>query len=99
MSRLSAEMLAFTSGLLTLGYLLAALFFLRFWRRSGDPLFTSFAGAFVLLAANQALPNRPTVIDPARQRNIQVMPMRRAGGMVARLSAAMKRASTCGCPQ
>ena len=63
MSRLSGELLAFTSGLLTLGYLIASLFFLRFWRRSGDPLFTSFAGAFVLLAANQALPTLLSVAE------------------------------------
>ena len=36
--------------------LVAALFFLRFWRRTGDGLFLAFAGAFVLLAVNQAVP-------------------------------------------
>ena len=46
---------AFMSGLVTMGLLIAGLFFLRFWRRTGDGLFAAFAGAFVLLAVNQAL--------------------------------------------
>lgn len=46
---------AFMSGLVTMGFLAAGLFFFRFWRRTGDSLFAAFAGAFVLLAVNQAL--------------------------------------------
>ena len=47
---------AYGSGLITMGFALAAVFFLKFWRRTGDGLFASFAGAFVLLALNQGLP-------------------------------------------
>lgn len=47
---------AFVGGLLSAGFAVAALFFLRFWKRTGDGLFLTFAGAFVLLAANQAIP-------------------------------------------
>jgi len=47
--------LIFLSGVVTMGFLVAALFFLRFWRRSQDGLFAAFAGAFALLAINQAL--------------------------------------------
>lgn len=47
---------AFVGGLLTAGFAVAALFFLRFWKRTGDGLFLTFAAAFVLLAANQAAP-------------------------------------------
>lgn len=43
------------SGLVVAGYLVAALFFLKFWRRSGDALFAVFSAAFLLLAAGQAL--------------------------------------------
>jgi heme A synthase len=43
------------AGMVTMGFLIAALFFVRFWRRTGDPLFATFAVAFVLLAVNQAL--------------------------------------------
>jgi hypothetical protein len=46
----------FVAGLLTAGYLVAALFFLKFWRRVGDGLFLAFAAAFALLALQQALP-------------------------------------------
>jgi uncharacterized membrane protein len=45
----------FLSGMVTLGFLIAGLFFLRFWRRSGDGLFLAFAAAFALLGVNQAL--------------------------------------------
>lgn len=45
----------FLSGMLTTGFLIASLFFLRFWNRTGDRLFASFALAFLLLGINQAL--------------------------------------------
>jgi len=48
-------MFGFVSGLITMGFLVSGLFFLRFWRRSGDMLFAAFAAAFWLLALNQAL--------------------------------------------
>jgi peptidoglycan/LPS O-acetylase OafA/YrhL len=48
-------MIEFLSGAVTFGYLVAALFFARFWRKTGDRLFVAFAIAFVLLALNQAL--------------------------------------------
>ncbi|HEX4192245.1 MAG TPA: DUF5985 family protein [Stellaceae bacterium] len=44
---------AFLSGALTMGYLLLGLFFLKFWKRTRDPLFSTFACAFGLMAANQ----------------------------------------------
>ena len=49
-------MAAFVGGGLTVAYSVAALFFLRFWKRTADRLFLAFAGAFLLLAANQAVP-------------------------------------------
>lgn len=49
-------LVAFAGGALGLGFLAVALFFLKFWRRTGDHLFAAFAVAFVLLAANQAAP-------------------------------------------
>lgn len=45
----------FLSGAVTFGFLLAGLFFLRFWRRTGDSLFLAFAVAFWLLGLGQAL--------------------------------------------
>jgi hypothetical protein len=48
-------MFAFVSGLITMGFLVSGLFFLRFWARTRDLLFAAFAAAFWLLAINQAL--------------------------------------------
>lgn len=49
------SLLSFLSGVVTLGFVVAALFFLRFWRDTRDPLFLSFAGAFLLLGVGQAV--------------------------------------------
>lgn len=43
------------SGLIIAGDLVAALFFLKFWRRSDDILFAIFAAAFLLLALGQGM--------------------------------------------
>lgn len=48
-------MFGFLSGLITAGFLVSGLFFIRFWVRSREPLFLAFAAAFMLLAANQGL--------------------------------------------
>ena len=45
----------FLSGAITLGFLVAGLFFLRFWRRTQDGLFLAFAMAFALLGVGQAI--------------------------------------------
>ena len=45
----------FLSGAITLGFLVAALFFLRFWRSTYDGLFLAFAVAFALLGLGQAV--------------------------------------------
>jgi hypothetical protein len=46
---------AFFSGAVTLGYLLAGAFFLKFWRKTRDRLFLAFGVAFGLLSVNQIL--------------------------------------------
>jgi peptidoglycan/LPS O-acetylase OafA/YrhL len=46
---------ALVSGLLVMGYAVAGLFFLRFWRETRDRLFGIFAGAFWLLAVQRLL--------------------------------------------
>ena len=45
----------FLHGATVMGSVACALFFLRFWRQSREGLFLSFALAFVLLTANNAL--------------------------------------------
>jgi hypothetical protein len=49
------QLLTFTAGAITLGFLIAALFFLRFWRSTGDGLFAAFAAAFLMLSVGQAM--------------------------------------------
>ena len=52
---MSAILVDFLAGAVTLGFFVAAGFFLRFWRRTRDRLFLAFSAAFMLLAVNQAL--------------------------------------------
>jgi len=47
-------MIEFMSGMISAGHLIAALFFVRFWKRTGDKLFAVFAVSFVLFAMSQA---------------------------------------------
>jgi hypothetical protein len=48
-------LLDFLSGAITLGFFVAGLFFLRFWKKTHDKLFLAFAWAFWLLGLGQAL--------------------------------------------
>ena len=48
-------MIDFVTGLVTMGYVASALFFLRFWTRTRDRLFMAFFMAFVLFATEQTL--------------------------------------------
>ena len=45
----------YLSGAVTLGFFAAGLFFLRFWRRTGDTLFLAFSLAFGLLGLAQSI--------------------------------------------
>ncbi len=46
-------MTQFLSGMNTMGFLIAGLFFWRFWRKSADSLFIAFSVAFFLFALDQ----------------------------------------------
>lgn len=48
-------MIAFTHGMATMGFAVAGLFFLRFWRRTNDVFFIFFAAAFWLFAINNGI--------------------------------------------
>lgn len=48
-------MTSFLSGMITAGFLVAALFFFRFWRRTGDSLFATFGISFLLFAISQSV--------------------------------------------
>jgi len=47
-------MIAFLSGAVTMGFFIAAVFFLRFWVKTSDRFFLAFAIAFLLIALNHA---------------------------------------------
>jgi len=47
-------LLNFLAGAITMGFLTAGLFFLRFWKRTRDSLFIAFSLAFTLLGLGQA---------------------------------------------
>jgi hypothetical protein len=51
------------SGALTFAYFLAAVHFVRFWRRTADPLFAHFAVAFCLFSLNQLVSSVPTLTN------------------------------------
>lgn len=48
-------LIGFLSGAITMGFVISALFFLRFWKQTNDPLFVWFAMAFALLGVAQLL--------------------------------------------
>ena len=45
----------FMLGVIAMGFLVAAVFFLRFWRETRDRLFAFFAAAFLLMAVMRPL--------------------------------------------
>ena len=50
---MKADLLLVVSGAIVMGYAVAGLFFLRFWRETGDRLFLIFSWAFWLLAVQR----------------------------------------------
>ncbi|HEY1604952.1 MAG TPA: DUF5985 family protein [Allosphingosinicella sp.] len=59
-------LITFLSGAASALFLVAALFFLRFWKRTRDGLFLAFAWAFFLLGLGQALMSLAAVPDEER---------------------------------
>jgi hypothetical protein len=45
----------FLAGAIVMGFAVAALMFLKFWRRTREGLFLAFSGSFLLLGITQAL--------------------------------------------
>jgi hypothetical protein len=66
----------FLSGMITMGFFIAGLFFVRFWSRTRDRLFLAFAVAFWLFAANQAL---VPFLDPPGEAQALLYTLRLAG--------------------
>jgi Family of unknown function (DUF5985) len=51
----TAELNTFLGGAVTFGFIVAGVFFARFWHRTHDALFLAFAAAFGLLGLTQAM--------------------------------------------
>jgi hypothetical protein len=66
----------FFSGMIAMGFLVAALFFFRFWRRTKDWLFVAFGIAFLMFALNQTL---VSLADIPREERSWIYLLRLAG--------------------
>ena len=77
----------FLGGALAMTYLIAAIFFLRFWRKTRDRLFLAFALAFILLALNGAL---AAVLGAADERTGYVYVLRVVGFLLILLAIIRK---------
>ena len=69
-------MLEFLSGMISGGYLVAGLFFFRFWKRTGDILFATFGVSFVLFAISQGA---SLLTDAPREDRVWIYLFRLAG--------------------
>jgi hypothetical protein len=70
------DVVVYLAGAVTVGYLVAGLFFLRFWRKTADRLFLAFAAAFVLLALNQLI---ATFLEAGDERRVYAFALRVLG--------------------
>ncbi|HKB71412.1 MAG TPA: DUF5985 family protein [Thermoanaerobaculia bacterium] len=60
---MSSVALPLVAGFLVMGFAVAALFFLRFWRESRDRLFLLFSAAFFLLGVDRVIASTSSVGD------------------------------------
>jgi hypothetical protein len=81
----------FLSGAITMGFLVAGLFFLRFWSGTREGLFLAFAFAFWLLGLNQAL---LTLTDIPVEERSPLYLLRLAAFALILVSVAMKNRRT-----
>jgi hypothetical protein len=78
---------AFMGGALTVGFLAVGLYFLKFWRRTGDALFLAFAAGFALLAINQAVP----VLFGVADENLSGVYLLRLAGFLLIIGAILRK--------
>ena len=69
-------LLGYLAGAVTVGYLVASVFFVRFWRKTADRLFLAFAAAFALLAVNQGI---ATFLEAGDERTVYAYALRVLG--------------------
>jgi hypothetical protein len=84
-------MITYIAGLVTMGYIVAAAFFLLFWQRTGDYLFAIFALSFVLFALNQLL---AAVLGLAKEDQSWLYLLRLAGFVALIVAIVVKNFST-----
>ena len=56
----------FIGGAIVMGFVVAALMFLKFWRKTGEGLFLAFAASFLLLGITQTLLSLGGFVDEER---------------------------------
>lgn len=83
-------MIEFLAGAVTLGYAIAGVCFLRFWRRPRDRLFVAFAVAFWLFACNQLL---ATIVNARDERATYIYLLRVLGFLLILAAIVGKNAS------
>jgi hypothetical protein len=84
-------MIDFVSGATMLASLAVALFFLRFWRETGDRLFGIFSLAFAVFAANRLL---LTILDESSEGRTYVYLVRLGAFVLILLAIVDKNRST-----
>lgn len=77
----------YLAGAVTLGYLIAGAFFVRFWRKTADRLFLAFGVAFCLLALNQGI---ATFLEAGDERTVYAYSLRVLGFLLI-LSAIVEK--------
>jgi len=82
---------AYLNGAVTLGYIVAAAFFLKFWRKTRDRLFLAFGVAFALLSINQIL---ATFIDAGDENVVYAYVLRVLGFILILAAIVDKNVST-----
>jgi len=85
------DLYTFLSGLIAMGFLVLAMFFGRFWRRTGDQLFAAFAAAFMLLAINQTVAE---LVDLGREERGWVWLLRLAAFLLIIIAIVRKNVGT-----
>lgn len=78
---------SFVAGLIAMGYAIAGLMFLSFWRRTRDFLFGAFAIAFWLMALNQGL----AALLPIRQEEKSPIYLLRLAAFVLIIAAVLRK--------
>jgi hypothetical protein len=75
------------AGVVAMGFAIAGLFFVRFWRSTRESLFLIFAIAFWLFAANQALSG---IYSPSADANFAFYSLRLIGFVLIAVAIVLK---------